>query len=152
MGLLSRLLGPGHRPRDLLADLGEDYRAEVGQAAHLRQHAERSRYPQAAAALRRLAEIEDRHAAWLRERLLGLGGSVPSVTPGALAGNNPWERAVAAFEAAQRKRRRLVEQIGHWDPEEPVVVDLLQRIEREDQRGFGVYEDLIMRSDPQSQD
>ena len=45
-----------------------------------------------------------------------------------------------------------MEQIGHWDPEEPVVVDLLQRIEREDQRGFGVYEDLIMRSDPQSQD
>jgi hypothetical protein len=152
MGLLSRLLGPGHQPRDLLADLAQDYRAEAEQAARLRQHAERARYPQAADALRRLAEIEERHATWLRERLVMLGGRVPVLEPDGAPGNNPWERANTALQAAQGKRRRLVEQIGHWDPDEPEVVALLSRIEQEDSRTLGVYEDVIMRSDPQALD
>jgi rubrerythrin len=152
MGLLARLLGPGHRPRDLVADLTEDYRAEMEQARHLRQHAERARYPQAASALRQLADMEERHAAWLGERLHALGGPIPVVEAPALPGNNQWERAVAALRAAQGKRRRLIEQIGHWDPEEPEAVDLLRRIEQEDLREHGVYEDLIMRSDPQAHD
>ena len=152
MGILSRLLGPGHQPRDLLADLAQDYRAEAEQAARLRQHAERARYPQAAEALRRLAEIEERHATWLRERLVMLGGRVPAVEGTPAPGNNQWERAVAAQQAAQGKRRRLIEQIGHWDPDEPEVVELLSRIEQEDLRTQAVYDDLIMRSDPQSRD
>jgi 16S rRNA C967 or C1407 C5-methylase (RsmB/RsmF family) len=152
MGLLSRLLGPGHRPRDLLADLAEDYRAEAEQEAHLRAHADKARYPQAAAALRRLADVEARHASWLRERLAALGGVVPTVAPAPLPGDSQWARAVAAHQAAQAKRRRLIEQIVHWDPEEAEVVELLRRIEQEDLREHPVYEDLIMRSDPQSID
>jgi hypothetical protein len=152
MGILSALLGQGHRPRDLLADLAQDYCAEAEQAARLRLHAERARYPQAADALRRLAEIEERHAAWLRERLLTLGGRVPALEAAPSVGNNPWERAVAAQHAAQSKRRRLVEQIGHWDPDEPEVVALLGRIEQEDLHALAVYDDMIMRADPQSHD
>lgn len=152
MGILSRLLGPGHQPRDLLADLAQDYRAEAEHAARLRAHAARARYPQAAEALRRLADVEERHAGWLRERLLTLGGRVPEVEAAASSGNNPWERAVAAQQAAQSKRRRLIEQIGHWDPDEPEVVELLGRIEQEDVQHLGVYDDLVMRSDPQSHD
>src|SRR3989442_8692679 len=78
MGLLSRLLGTEGATRDLLADLSEDYRAEAAQAVLLRAHAERARYPQAASALRALAEMEDRHAEWLRTRLLALGGQPPA--------------------------------------------------------------------------
>jgi len=152
MGLLSRLLGTEGAARDLLADLSEDYRAEAAQAALLRAHAERARYPQAASALRDLADIEDRHAEWLRTRLLALGGRPPAAGPAAAGGNNQWERAVAALHAAQTKRRRLVEQIAHWDPEEPEMAALLRRIEQEDQGQQPVYEALIMRSDPQSID
>ena len=101
MGLLSRLLGTEGAARDLLADLSEDYRAEAAQAALLRAHAERARYPQAASALRDLADIEDRHAEWLRTRLLALGGQPPAAGPAAAGGNNQWERAVAALHAAQ---------------------------------------------------
>jgi len=152
MGFLTHLLGLESRPRELLTDLAEAYRAETEQAAHLREHADRARYPQAATALRRLADIETRHATWLRERLIGLGGDVPAVAPAPVTGNNPWERAVAALHAAQAKRRRLVEHIAHWDPDEPEAVALLRRIEDEDTREQVVYEDLIMRSDPQSLD
>jgi rubrerythrin len=152
MGFLSRLFGSGMAPRDLLADLAEDYRSEVQQAAHLRAHAERARYPQVATALRRLAEIEDRHAGWLGDRILALGGELPPVDPAPAGGNNQWARAGAALHGAQTKRQRLIEQITHWDPEEPEVVALLRKIEREDLHERPVYEGLIMRSDPQSLD
>ena len=151
MGWLGRLLGTGVT-RDVVADLGEDYRAEVAQAAHLRAHAERARYPQVAGALRRLAEIEDRHATWLRNHLTTLAGAVPALDPKPVPGANQWERAVAALHDAQAKRRRLVEQIARWDPDEPEVVDLLRRIEQEDAAELGVYEGIIMRSDPQAVD
>jgi bacterioferritin (cytochrome b1) len=151
MGFLSRLLGTA-QARDLLADLAEDYRAEAGQAALLRAHAARARYPQAAQALGRLADTEERHAAWLRERLVALGGSVPALRPVDVQGNSQWQRAVAALHAAQAKRRRLVEQITHWDPDEPDTVDLLRRIEQEDVQEQAVYDGLVMRSDPQALD
>ena len=152
MGLLSRLFGNQGGVRDLLADLTEDYRAEAAQAALLRAHAERARYPQAASALGALAETEERHAGWLRMRLLALGGQPPPALRATAGGNNQWERAVAALHAAQAKRRRLVEQTAHWDSEEPEVVALLRQIAQEDQSQLPVYEALIMRSDPQSID
>jgi hypothetical protein len=152
MGFLSRLIGGGARPRDLVVDLSEDYRAEVAQAALLRAQAERARYPQAAEELRRLAEVEDRHAAWLRDHLSTLGGRPPDVPAPSVTGSNQWERVVNAHKAAQAKRRRLVEQIVHWDPDEAETVALLRRIEQEDSREQRAYEGLIMRSDPQSLD
>ena len=150
MGFLSRLLGGG--PRDLLADLAEDYRAEAMQAAQLRIDADRARYPQVADELRRLAELEACHMAWLRERLVALGGQVPTLEATPTAGANQWERAVAAHQAAQTKRRRLIEQIAHWDPDEPEIVALLSRIEQEDAREGRAYDAVIMRSDPQAID
>lgn len=150
MGFLSRLLG--ETKRDLVADLTEDYRAETVQAAHLREHAARARYPQAAEALTRLAAVEERHAASLRDRLRLLGANVPPVEVPPLEGSSQWARVVAAHQAAQQKRRRLVEQIAHWDPDEPEVVALLRRIAHEDLAEAPVYEHLIMRSDPQALD
>jgi rubrerythrin len=151
MGWLARLLGSADT-RDILADLMEDYRSEAAQATHLRAQAERARYPQMATALRRLADIEDRHAAWLRDRVGSLGGHVPTLEAAPLGGTNQWQRAVGALHDAQAKRRRLVEQIAHWDPDEPEVVALLRRIEEEDAREFQVYEGIVMRSDPQAVD
>jgi len=151
MGWLARLLGTDVT-HDLLADLAEDYRAEAEQAAHLRAHADRARYPQAAAALRRVADVEDRHAAWLRGHIESRSGQLPALDPKPLVGTNQWQRAVAALHGAQAKRRRLVEQITRWDPDEPEVVELLRRIEQEDAREFEVYDGLIMRSDPQAVD
>jgi hypothetical protein len=151
MGLLSRWFGT-ETARELVADLAEDYRVETEQAAHLRHHAERAPYPQFAIALRRLAEIEERHASWLRERLIALGATVPTVTPAPVSGQNQWARVVATQTAAHAKLQRMIEQIGHWDPDEPEVVALLQRIEQEDHAQMSIYDGIIMRSDPQALD
>src|SRR5438552_3384294 len=113
MGWLARLLGTGVT-RHLLADLAEDYRAEAAQAHHLRAQANRARYPQMAAALRRLADIEDRHATWLRNRLASLSAAVSEPDAPSPPGVNQWQRTVAALHDAQAKRRRLVEQTARW--------------------------------------
>jgi rubrerythrin len=151
MGVLSRLFGGG-REREVMADVAQAYRAERQQADLLRRNAERAKYPQAAEAMRRLADEETRHAEELRHHLHVLGADLPTVDPLALVGNSQWERIVAAYEVAQAKRRRLVELFTHWDPEEPELVTLLRRIADEDQREFHVYESVIMRSDPQAID
>jgi bacterioferritin (cytochrome b1) len=151
MTLLSRFFGAGET-RDLVADLAEDYRAEAEQAAYLRLHAGRARYKQAAEALNRMADIEARHAGWLRDRINVLGGTLPTLQAVPPPGSNQWERAVSALQAAQRKRKRLIEQIAHWDPDEPEIVELLRRIEAEDTVEQATYEHLIMRSDPHAID
>ncbi len=151
MGFLANLFR-GSTERDLLVDLVDDYRAEVTQASHLRRHAELARYPQVATRLRALADIEDRHAGWLRDHILGLGGGIPPVAPDALDGRNQWERAVAARKAAQEKRRRLIEHVGHWDPEEPAAAKLLARIYDEDGDTISSYDDVVIRSDPHALD
>jgi hypothetical protein len=151
MGLISRLFR-GSADRVLLTELVEDYRAEVAQAAHLRQHAELARYPQVATRLRALADLEDRHAGWLRDHILGLGGGIPPVAPDPLRGQNQWERAVAARKAAQEKRRRLIEHVSHWDPDEPAAAKLLARIYDEDGESLSSYDDVVIRSDPHALD
>jgi hypothetical protein len=152
MGWLSRLLGGAPGEHDLLVDLTDAYRAEAEHAAHLRQHAARVRYPQAGEALQGLAEQEERHATRLRELIQSLGGGVPPIAPEPLAGHNPWARAVAAHKAAHDKRHAHVMRINQWDPGHPAVVDVLRAIEREDAAAMGIYDGLIMRSDPQSSD
>ena len=109
MGLLSRLLGTADGGDDLVADLLEAYRGEAEHAARLRQHATTHATRRWRETLRRLADLEDRHAGWLRDRILALGGGVPPVAPPHPVARNQWERAVAAREEAQQKRRRLVE-------------------------------------------
>jgi hypothetical protein len=151
MGFLARLWG-SQASRDLVSELLADYRAEATQAAHLRQHAEQARYPQVAAQLRALAEVEDRHAALLRDHILGMGGGIPPVAPEPLSGRNQWERAVAARTFAQEKRRRLIEHFSQWDPEEPVSAQLLARIYDEDGEMLASYDDIVIRSDPHALD
>ena len=151
MGILSRLLGTVDGG-SLVGDLLEAYRGEAEHAARLRQHAAHARYPQMGDTLKDLANLEDRHAALLRDRILALGGGVPPIAPLPPVARNPWERAVAARQEAQRKRRRMVELITRWDPEHPEDGALLQRIAAEDTAVLDAYENLVMRSDPHALD
>lgn len=152
MGVLARLLGMSGGGRTLVEDLREDYRAEMEQALLLRQQAEKSHYPQVAETLRRLATIEDRHAGWLRDRLVARGEAVPEVTTVENRGRNVWERACDARNRAQQKRRRMAEHMMHWDPDEPTIVEMWQRIEAEDTEELGAYAQIVMRGDPHAID
>lgn len=152
MGLLSRLLGSSGGTRALAADLREAHAAELGLALTLRAHAERARYPQMAARLLALAEIEERHAGWLATELRRLGDEPGAGRPVDAPGESPWARACAARGEAQRKRRRLVELLTRWDPDAGAVVAVLRRIASEDAAQLAVLEDVVVRSDPHARD
>lgn len=151
MGTLSQvkdwLRGDRRAPRDVLADLAAGYRCEVEAAAQLRAHAERVPYPQAATTLRRLAELEDRHAALLRQQIEALGGSAPEVTPEIYGGLNHWDRMADAYRRADEKRRRFVEQAIHWDIAHPEVAGILERIAREETEYRRFLAELVTRAD-----
>ena len=59
---------------------------------------------------------------------------------------------MAARKAAQDKRRRLIEHVTHWDPEEPAAATLLARIYDEDGELLSSYDDVVIRSDPHALD
>jgi rubrerythrin len=152
VGRLGRWLGLGDGAPPLVDDLIDAWRAERAHAARLRRDAGCARYPQVADRLRALAEDEERHAAWLAERVAALGGRLPDDPPLDPPGPSQWARAAAAAQAARAKRQRLVERIARWDPDEPDVVALLARIEREDAAALGAYDEVVARSDPQAVD
>lgn len=151
MGVLSQvagwLRGDQRAPRHVLGDLISAYRDEVQASAQLRAHAERVPYPQAATALRRLADIEDRHAQMLREQIAALGGSAPEVVPAISQGRNHWERIAADYQKADEKRRRYLEQAIHWDIDYPDVAALLSRIAAEETANRRLLEELVIRAD-----
>jgi rubrerythrin len=152
MGVLARLLGLRGGGRTLIDDLAADYRAEMEQAILLRQHAERAKYPQIADSLRQLAVTEERHAGWLRDRLVARGEAPPDVAAVRSEGRNLWERACDARARAQRKRRQRAEHVIRWDPDEPDLVELWRQIESEDAAEYGAYETIVMRGDPHAID
>ena len=116
MGLLvAAAWWSGARPRDLLADLSEDYRAESTQAAHLRAAGGARALPaggrgRSAA----LAEIEDRHAALAARPICStLGGGIPRSSPRRRRRQQPvGARGRRRARPRRTKRRRLVEQIA----------------------------------------
>ena len=152
MGVLARVLGLRGGGRRLVDDIAADYRAELEQALLLRQHADAAKYPQIAATLRQLAATEERHAGWLRDRLVARGETPPEVAAVRSAGRNLWERACDARARAQRKRRLRAEHIIRWDPDEPALVELWRLVEAEDAAEYSGYEGIVMRGDPHAID
>lgn len=152
MGVLAKILGLRGGDRTLIDDLTDDYRSEMEQCLLLRQHAEKASYPQVAETLRRLAEIEERHAGMLRDRLAARGEPIPEVTTVAVTGRNLWERACDARKRAQFKRRRMTEHAIRWDPDEPPLVEMWNQIAQEDLAEFDAYEGMVMRGDPHALD
>jgi rubrerythrin len=156
MGVLAGLkewLQGGQRGRHgILSDLIAAYEDELRAAAQLRAHAERVPYPQAAAALRQLADAEDRHAQALSEQIRVLGGSLRSVVPTIYEGLSHWERMAEDFRMADNKRRRYLQQAVHWEVEYPREAELLTRIAAEESANRRLLEDLASKADSLARD
>lgn len=147
------LCRPGRARRgDPIEELVEDYVAETRMAAQLRAHADRAPYPRSAAALRSLAAVEDRHAAWLQAEIEARQARAEPWRGEVAGGRNHWERLRRDLEEADRKRKRYLEQAIAWDPGYPELAELAHRIEAEEARCRAVLEELMARSDPQAID
>src|ERR1700752_1105604 len=85
--------------RDLLQDA---YREEAQDVVLLSQHAERMPHPQFRERLRRIAEEEQAHVTWLRDKILVLGGNVPDVVATPKGATHAWEALLLDLEEEKR--------------------------------------------------
>jgi bacterioferritin (cytochrome b1) len=134
----------------LLEILTREYIEEVRSAGRLAHHAERMVYPQYREKLRQMAEEERKHAAWLAEKILGVGGQIPEVPADAEEAKNSWEALVLDLEGEKRCVADLVEAIAIVRSTHPDIADGLERILEAEEKQRDQIIDMLMKSDPQA--
>ena len=77
--------------KEILALLSQEYVDKMKDAFQYRRHAEQMRYKHFREKLLRIAEDEEKHAQWLKERILALGGEIPEISSEIEDGWNTWE-------------------------------------------------------------
>src|SRR5260221_11427191 len=91
---LTNQIGRWLRPdpkQDIVELLGREYADKMTDARQFRLHAEQMRYDHFRARLRRIADQEEQHAQWLKDRIIALGGAIPQVRFEPQDARNTWE-------------------------------------------------------------
>jgi rubrerythrin len=140
-------LHPDHRQK-LLGMLRDAYLEEAQDVAQFAQHAERMYYPQFRKRLLRIAAEEQAHVAWLRDKLLALGGEIPAVSFPAKGAKNAWEALLMNLEEEKRSYADLLEAKRIAEEVDPEIAEGIQRIREEEQRHREELLDMIVKSDP----
>lgn len=131
-----------------LAILRRLYIEESQHAALFAQHASGMHYPQFRAKLLEIAVREAAHLDWIGKQIKLLGGSLPMLRPSKPAGGNSWEILRAALEDESRCTAELLEHAARLEIDFPAVADMLRRIYEEEQKHRDDIREMLMRSDP----
>ena len=140
-------LHPDHH-QQLLEMLRDAYLEEAQDVTQFTQHAERMHYPQFRARLLRIAAEEQAHVAWLRDKLLALGGELPTVSLTPKVTKNAWEALLLDLEEEKRSYADLLEAMHIAEQAAPELAEGLQRIRKEEQQHREELLDMLVRSDP----
>jgi rubrerythrin len=140
-------LHPDHRQklREILRDA---YLEEAQDVAQFTQHAQRMHYPQFRERLLRIAAEEQAHVAWLRDKLLALGGEIPAVSFPPKGAKNAWEALLMDLEEEKRSYADLLEAKHIAEEADPEIAEGLQRIREDEQRHREELLDMVVKSDP----
>ena len=128
--------------------LRQRYVDVVQRATLLKQHAEKMQYPQFRDRLLRIAMEKSKHAGWIAEKIVALGGKLPDVQERLATGENSWQRLRADLDEEDRTAGRLVQQLWSIESEHPDVDELLRRIHEEEKKQRAEIVGMLMRSDP----
>jgi rubrerythrin len=134
----------------LLDILRQTYREEAVDVVQLTQHAERLRYPQFRERLLRIAEEEQAHVTWLRDKLLALGGDVPDVSITPKDAKNTWEALLMDLEEEKRSYADLLEAMHLAEQVDPELAEGLRRIREAERQHREDILEILVRSDPES--
>jgi bacterioferritin (cytochrome b1) len=142
-------LAPNGR-QELLALLADEYLEEAKSSLQLRGHAERMRYPHFRERLSHIADDEERHAAWLGERIASLGGSLPRLSFASREGGNSWENLRLDLDEEKHCIWNLEERLMKIDRLNPEIASGLRQILEDEIRHRDEITDMLVRSDPQA--
>lgn len=135
---------------DLLAMLCQEYAEETRHSIQFKAHAERMHYPQFRERLLKIAEEEEKHAQWLKEKIIGLGGEIPRILFTAERGLNSWEQLRLDLEEEKRCVADLTEKLATSKEIDLETAEDLGRMLGEEKRHRESIRDMLMRSDPQA--
>jgi rubrerythrin len=141
------VLRSDHR-QTLLEMLRAAYLEEAQDVAQFTQHAGRMQYPQFRERLLRIAEEEQAHVAWLRDKILALGGALPAVALPPKGAKNAWQALLINLEEEKRSYADLLETMHIAEQADPEITAGLQRIREEEQRHREELLDMLVKSDP----
>jgi len=143
---LQGLHGEDHQK--LLESLREEYVEEARDVAQFTQHAGRMYYPQLWERLLRIAAEERAHVEWLREKILALGGDIPSLLSMPKSGKNSWECLLMDLDEEKRSCEALLERMHTAEPIDPEIAEGLRRMREEEKRHRHEILDMLTKSDP----
>src|SRR5919198_1738400 len=142
-------LHPDHH-QQLLEMLRDAYLEEAQDVTQFTQHAERMHYPQFRARLLRIAAEEQAHVTWLRDKLLALGGEIPTVSVTPKGAKNVWEALLMDLEEEKRSYADLLEAMHIAEQADPEIAEGLRRIREEEQQHREELLDMVVKSAPYS--
>lgn len=139
-------LQPNDRQK-LIEVLRADYEEQAQAAAQLTHHAYQMYYPQFRERLLRIADEEQAHVRWLREKILALNGTIPQLTLSPKPGRNSWECLLMDLEEEKQFCHAMLQQIFVADQIDPEIAEGLQRLRKDERRHRTEIEEMLMQSD-----
>jgi len=141
------MLQPDHRQK-LIDMLRAAYLEEAQDVTQFSYDAERMHYPQFRERLLRIAEAEQAHVLWLRDKLLVLGGDIPAVPFTPRFTKNAWQALLMDLEEEKRSYADLLEAMRIAEQADPEIAEGLRRIRDEERRHREEILDMLLKSDP----
>jgi bacterioferritin (cytochrome b1) len=151
--LMARLLRRlRHDPKQDIVDLlGREYADKMKDARQYRLHAEQMRYKHFRDQLWQIADEEEKHAQWLKDRIIALGGEIPQIPSTLEDGWNSWEDLGLDLMEEKRHEWDLRDQIPLVERVDAETADTLRRIRAEETDHRALITAMLMRSDPLSE-
>ena len=148
--LMARLLRRlRHDPKQDIVDLlGREYADKMTDARQFRLHAEQMRYDHFRSQLRRIADEEEQHAQWLKDRIVALGGDIPQVTFEPDDARNTWEDLRLDLLEEKHHQWDLIDELPKIERIDPVTAEILRRILAQESDHRTQITEMLMRSDP----
>lgn len=140
-------LVPDHH-QQLLALLRQQYAEETCDVAQLTQHAQRMHYPHFRKRLLQMAREDQARVHWLREKILSLGGDLPTGSCTTRTGKNSWECLRLALEEKKRSCATLLRCIHQADRIDPAIAAELRRWRARVKQHCDEIMSMVMKSDP----
>jgi rubrerythrin len=128
--------------------LRQRYVEEMQLIDRFKKYARRMHYPQYQEKLLQLAAEKGKHAQWIAEKIVALGGKAPDVPERRSTDENSWQSLLMALEDENRSADRLPEQLRRIGLEHPDITKFLQEISHEQKKHRDEIREMLMRSDP----
>ena len=128
--------------------LRQRYVEQMQQRDRLKQHAEKMHYPQYREKLLQIASEKNEHAERIGQKVLALGGTLPSVPQLRSTDENSWQQLTMALEEERRSADHLAEQLRGIGSDHPEITQLLQQISAQEKKHRADITHMLMRSDP----